>query len=986
MSRLAAGGLVDRAKPLDFSFDGRKLSGFVGDTLASALLANDVRLVGRSFKYHRPRGIVGAGTEEPNALVELRSGARREPNSRATTTELYDGLEAASQNRFPSLSFDLLAVNGLLSPFFGAAFYYKTFMWPKAAWEKLYEPAIRRAAGLGRAAEAPDPDSYEKANAFCDLLVIGSGPAGLMAALVAGRAGARVILAEEDFAFGGRLLSEKTPIDDAAPVAFVDKAMAELRGLPNVRLMLRTAIFGVYDGCYGAIERVGDHWAQPAPFAPRQIMWRIMAKRAVLAAGALDRPIVFGGNDRPGVMLAAPVQTYVNRFGVGPGRRMAFFANHDASWTAAFDAADAGAEVAAIIDPRGAATTALLDGAKSRGLRVILGGEVFATHGKVLSAIDVYADGKTERLAVDGLAMSSGFSPNVHLTCHHGGKPQWNESLATFVPGNAPRGMLVAGAANGLYGLASCLADGAKKGAQAATELGFSASAPTPPRAGDAPFSLTPFWQVERSKGMAFVDFQNDVAAKDVALAKKEGFVSVEHLKRYTTLGMATDQGKLSNVPGLAILANLLGKSIPETGVTMFRPPWSPVALGAFAGHHRGADFRPARITPTHALADELGAVFVEAGPWLRAAYFPRKGETNWRQSVDREVKAVRSSVGLIDVSTFGKIELQGPDVGNLLDRLYINTFSTLPVAKARYGVMLREDGFVMDDGTTARLSDDRWIMTTTTANAAKVSQHLEYCLQVLWPDLDVRAASVSEQWAQIAVAGPRARGLVAQIVDDAAAVGNENLPTMGAIETKVLGGVKARIFRLSFSGELGFEIAVPADKGEALARELLKIGAEWDATFYGLEALAVMRIEKGHVSGPELNGQTTASDLGFGRMASTKKDYIGAVMARRPALIDPERQGFVGFRPVDRSSVLRAGAHILAKGAAPLTENDLGYVTSATLSPILGNSIGLGFVKGGAARIGEIVRAWDGLRGDDIEIEICSPVFYDPKGERPHG
>ncbi len=986
MSRLVSPGLVDRSRPLFFSFDGKPYAGFQGDTLASALLANDVKLVGRSFKYHRPRGIVGIGTEEPNALVELRSGARREPNSRATTTELFDGLEARSQNRFPSLAFDLMAVNGLFSPFFGAAFYYKTFMWPKAFWEKLYEPAIREAAGLGRAAEGGDPDTYDKAHAFCDVLVVGAGPAGLSAALAAGRSGARVILADEDFRFGGRLLSEKTAIDDAAPTAFVDETIAELASLPNVRLMPRTAVFGVYDDCIAAVERVGDHLAVPAPFQPRQILWRIAAKRTVLAAGALDRPIVFGGNDRPGVMLAAAFQAYVNRFAVAPSKTTAFFGNHDALWQAAFDAADAGAGVAAIVDTRTTVSADLAAGAHERGLRTILGGEIFATHGKVLKAVDVFADGKVERLAVDGVAMSSGFSPNVHLTCHHGGRPVWRDDIAAFVPGKCPPGMGVVGAAAGSYALSACLAEGAAEGARAAADLGFAVPATSVPKAADAPFSITPFWYVKRSKGMAFLDFQNDVAAKDVALSVKEGFRSVEHLKRYTTLGMATDQGKLANVPAIALLAEASGRTIAETGTTIFRPPWSPVALGAFAGHHRGKDFRPARITPTHALAEELGAVFVETGAWLRASYFPRAGEIDWFESVTREVTTVRSAVGIIDVSTFGKIELAGPDVGRLLDRVYVNTFSTLAVGKARYGVMQREDGFVMDDGTTSRLADDRWIMTTTTANAGKVYEHLEHCLQVTWPDLDVRMASVSEQWAQIAVAGPRARDLLARVLDDSEKATNEALPFMGAIETTVLGGTPARVFRLSFSGELGYEIAVPASEGEALARALMARGEDLGVAFYGLEALAVMRIEKGHVSGPELDGRTTAADLGFGRMVSTKKDHVGAVLAKRSALQEASRHGFVGFRPVDRTQILRSGAHILEKGAAAVTENDIGHVSSVTRSPTLGHSIGLGFVAGGASRIGEIVRAWDGLRGADVEVEICAPVFLDPEGARLRG
>jgi len=987
MSRLARGGLIDRARPLAFTFDGRPYQGFAGDTLASALLASDVRLVGRSFKYHRPRGIVGCGTEEPNALVELRAGARREPNAKATTVELFDGLDAKSQNAWPSLAFDAMAVNGLLSPFFGAAFYYKTFMWPKAAWEKLYEPMIRRAAGLGRTAEAPDPDAYDKAHAFCDVLVIGSGPAGLSAALAAGRSGARVILAEEDFRFGGRLLSETTAIDAAAPLAYVDRVIAELASLPNVRLMTRTSIFGAYDGgTYGALERVADHLPVPSAFQPRQRLWKIVAKRAVLAAGAFDRPIVFGGNDRPGVMLAQAVETFVNRHAVAPAKTMAIFANNDAAWTTAFAAHDAGQTIAALIDTRRDVAPDLLAGAKARGLRTILGGEVIATKGKTLTAIDVAVGGKVERLAVDGLAMSGGFSPAVHLTCHHGGRPVWNDAIAAFVPGACPPGMSVAGAAAGAYALSACLATGAAEGAKAAVDLGFAVPALEVAKVEDAPTGLSAFWYVEGSKGMAFVDFQNDVAAKDVKLAAKEGFTSVEHLKRYTTLGMATDQGKLANVPGLAILAKVTGRTIAETGTTLFRPPWSPVTLAAFAGHHRGQDFRPARITPTHALAEELGAVFVEAGPWLRASYFPKTGETDWRATVAREVAAVREGVGLIDVSTFGKIELRGPDVGVLLDRVYANTFSTLPVGKARYGVMCREDGMVMDDGTTARLGPDRWIMTTTTANAAKVHQHLEFCLQVLWPDLDVVTASVSERWAQISISGPKARDTLARVVDDAAVIAPEVFPYMGAVETTVMGGVTARLFRLSFAGELGWEIAVPADRGETLARALLAAGAEFGITPYGLEALAVMRVEKGHVSGPELNGQTTAADLGMGRMASTKKDWIGRVMAARPGLVDPNRPGFVGFRPVDRSQRLSAGAHLLEEGAAATTANDRGWISSATWSPTLGHAIGLGFLAGGAARIGEVVRAWDGLRGTDVAVEVCAPAFYDPEGVRLRG
>jgi heterotetrameric sarcosine oxidase alpha subunit len=979
------GGIIDRARTLRFSFDGAIMNGFAGDTLASALIANGTSLVGRSFKYHRPRGIVSAGPEEPNALVELRRGARREPNSKATTIELYDGLAAQSQNRWPSLRFDLRAIHQLAAPLLVAGFYYKTFMWPAALWEKLYEPAIRRSAGLGRLSGEPDPDLYEKACAFCDLLVVGGGPAGLSAALAAGRAGARVILVDEDFMLGGRLLSETLQVDGMPGAAWARQTDIELAALPKVRILRRTSVFGVYDGEYGAIERVADHLPEPAPFTPRQRLWKIVARESLLASGAIERPIVFGGNDRPGVMLASAVRSYVNRFAASPGRRVVVFTGSDDGWRTAADLVRAGVRVEAVIDPRQDVAAGVR--ALANDVTIHLGARVIDAHGgQALWAVTfIDADCARKTLRADVLAVSGGWNPNIALATHLGGRAEWSPRLATFLAGDPPKTMSIAGAAAGNLTLTGALREGARFGAAAAARSGFDHGQQQTFRASDEAFAANPIWHVAGSRKTAFVDLQNDVTDKDIAVSVSEGFRSVEHLKRYTTLGMATDQGKTSNLNGLAIMVELTGETIAQAGTTRARPPQIPVAIGAFAGLNSGKHFKPTRLSPAHDWATGQGASFTNAGHWLRAQWFARPGETDWLQSVVREVMAARTTVAICDVSTLGKIALSGPDVGAFLDRIYINTFSTLAVGKVRYGVMLREDGFVMDDGTTARLAPDEYLLSTTTANAAKVMEHLEFCHQVLWPEFDVQMVSVTEQWAQFAVTGPRSRSLLQKLFGAAADLSDPAFPYM-ACGVFPLGGISARLFRISFSGERAYEIAVPAGYGEALAHELMAAGEDLGVMPYGTEALSVMRIEKGHVAGNELNGQTVARDLGLGRMMSTRKDFVGRIMAERPAMVDPGRPTLVGLRPLDPGARLRSGAHLLTPGQTPGPDSDEGYVTSTAFSPLLGHWIGLGLLARGPERLGEQIRVYDPIRSGDSAAEIVSPIFLDPEGMKLRG
>jgi sarcosine oxidase, subunit alpha len=978
LNRIAGKGRLSPAKTCRFTWDGKPLRAFEGDTLASALLANGIHLVGRSFKYHRPRGILSGGTEEPNALVDIsRDAARRQPNVRASVQEVFDGMEARSQNHYPALAFDIGAASDWFGRFFPAGFYYKTFMWPASFWKTLYEPIIRQAAGLGHAPVEADPDRYANRFAHCDVLIVGGGPAGIMAANAAAKAGKSVIICDENSGFGGYLRANSNGrIDGKSGMDWVAESLTRLDASPNVTVLPRTTAFGYHtQNMVNLVERLTDHLAAPGADTPRERLWQVRAKKVILATGAIERQLVFPDNDRPGIMLASAAQLYLNHYGVAIGRKTGVYTACDSAWHVAFDLKRAGIEIVAIIDCRSDIDSALLAEANDLGIPVKAGHAVTATTGRLrvrTMKVEPVNGTRPESFQIDSLIMSGGWTPSVHLFSQSRGMLHYDSEGGRFLPDIHAENSICVGACNGATTLAEALREGA------------AAMNRKPPKV-HGHESMRGFL-LGSAKGAgpehsakAFVDFQNDVTAKDIRLAVREGFHSIEHVKRYTTTGMATDQGKMSNMHGLAIAAEALGKEIPEVGHTTFRAPYTPVTFGTLVGHSRGPLFDVARCTPMHAWAEEHGAQFENVSNWKRAWYFPRPGE-DMAEAVNRECKTTREIAGIFDASTLGKIEIVGPDAAKFMNLMYTNPWDRLETGRCRYAVMLREDGYIYDDGVVGRIAQDRFHVTTTTGGAPRVLHHMEDYLQTEFPELKVWLTSISEQWAVIAVQGPKSREIIEPFVED---INLDEMPHMSVREGR-FAGVPTRLMRVSFTGEHGYEVNVPADFGRSIWEVIWERGAPIGMVPYGTETMHVLRAEKGFIIvGQDTDGTVTPDDAGLGwAIGRNKTDFVGIRGLKRPDLVADGRRQLVGLRTKDPKIVLEEGAQIVANPNQPIPMTMLGFVTSSYWSANCGRSIALALIENGRARIGETL--YVPMPNGNVAVEITGTVFLD--GDRANG
>ncbi len=985
-------GYINRDKKISFTFNGKKYFGYEGDTLASALLANGIHLVGRSFKYHRPRGFFGAGVDEPNAKVQLYKGAKTEPNANATEVELVEGLIVKSQNCWPSVSFDFGAINNLFQKFFPAGFYYKTFMWPKSFWYKVYEPIIRKAAGLGVAPLKPDPDRYEHKYEYCDVLIAGSGPSGLASALAAAKNGARVILAEDKSRFGGSLLVDEVTIGNKKGKEWADEAISQLKSMPNVIVKNRSQVFGYYDhNMMVMFERTRDHIENPNKFTPRQKLWYIRAKEIVISTGSLERPLIFGNNDRPGILLSSAAKEYLKVYGVLVGRKPIIFTNNDSAYDTAIEFKKNGINPL-VVDTRTNSDSSVISEAKNLNIDIKFFHGIANTKGhlKVNSAtIGKFNSDKSsyenlEEVSCDCICVSGNWTPTVHLSSQSGNKLKFNETIDAFIPSQSRQKESTIGSANGSFTLKQALEDGFNKGFELSNKITNKNSKSTAPTSNERSYGEhDKFWCMPLPKNKhykRFVDFQNDVAVSDIELAVREGFRSIEHVKRYTTLGMATDQGKTSNLNGLQLVSNIEGKIVPEVGHTTFRPPYTAVTIGTIVGREVGKHYRPTRKSPMHEWHEKNNAVFVDAGLWLRPRYYKQDNES-LEEAAKREANNVRKNVGVCDVTSLGKIDIKGPDTAEFLNRIYTNAWMKLPVGKARYGVMLREDGIVFDDGTTTRISENHFHMTTTTAQAVNVLAHLEYYLQVVWPELNVNVLSTTEQWAGAALAGPNSRELLSKLFPETNIL-NEALPFMGYKESDLF-DVPARIFRISFSGELAYEINVESSYGTFMWEKIIEFGQEMNIEPYGTEALSTLRIEMGHVAGSELDGRTIPYDVSLEGMLSKKKDFIGKRSLTREAFLNPKREKVVGVIPLDKKTTIPEGSHLVKDGNASSPNPKLGHVSASCWSVEYNNPFSLAIIQDGKNRIGEKLYAVSPLNNKNIAVEIVSSHYVDPKGER---
>jgi heterotetrameric sarcosine oxidase alpha subunit len=990
--RLENVGFINRDKKISFKFNGKEYFGFKGDTLASALLSNGIHLVGRSFKYHRPRGFFGAGVDEPNAKLQIELNGYSEPNVNATEIELVEGISATSQNCWPSVNFDIGAINNLLNRFFPAGFYYKTFMWPKSFWMKIYEPFIRKAAGMGKAPLLPDPDRYEHNYEHCDVLVVGSGPSGLASALAAAKNGARVILAEDKPNFGGSLLTDEVTIGNMSGKEWASDTISQLKSMPNVILKKRSQVFGYYDhNMTVMIERVSDHIENPSKYTPRQRLHYIRAGEVIVSTGSIERPISFGNNDRPGIVLASAAKEYMKVYETLVGKKPIIFTNNDTAYSTALEFIKNDIEPI-IVDTRDSSNGELVKEVQQKGISIKFNSGIADTKGhlKINSAIIGKLDSSKESfiseetVECDCICMSGGWTPTVHLSSQAGNKLKFNDDIDAFVPDKKRQKETAIGAANGSFTLNQSLAEGFQVGFDLSNKFTDQNNPTNSPNSNEPSYEKhEKLWCMPLPSGKKpkrFIDFQNDVAVSDVELAIREGFRSIEHVKRYTTLGMAGDQGKTSNLNGLQYVSKIEKKIVPEVGHTTFRPPYTPVTIGAIVGREVGNHYLPTRKSPIHTWHEENNAVFVAAGLWQRPRYYPR-GSEDMNSAVNREAANVRKNVGICDVTTLGKIDIKGPDAPEFLNRVYTNAWLKLPVGKARYGVMLREDGMVFDDGTTSRLSENHFHMTTTTAQAANVLSHLEYYLQVVWPDLDVNVLSTTEQWSGIAVAGPKSRDLLSKLFPDVD-MSNEGLPFMGLVDSSI-DGIKARIYRISFSGELAYEVNVESNYGLYIWKKIMEEGQSFDIQPYGTEALSTLRIEMGHVAGAELDGRTIPFDVGLNSMVSQKKDFIGKRSLSKDAFTESDRQTIVGLVPLDKKTKIPEGSHIIEDNSAVAPIPKLGHVSSSCWSVEYNNPFSIAIIKDGKNKIGKNLYAVSPLKDISIPVEVVSSHYVDPEGSR---